>query len=140
MPSTLKQALPTTTPSSSDAMKDQSDYEVGYGKPPKHSQFPKGQSGNPKGRPKKLKNMQELLNEELEKKITVNGELVTKQCAIIRSLVHAAIKGSPSARKMVLDRMENQEEELEPFDPTLDDEVALFKLTRMYDQRGKEES
>jgi hypothetical protein len=121
-------------------MKDQSDYEVGYGKPPKHSQFPKGQSGNPKGRPKKLKNMQELLNEELEKKITVNGELVTKQCAIIRSWVHAAIKGSPSARKMVLERMENQEEELEPFDPTLDDEVALLKLTRMYDQRGKEES
>lgn len=27
-------------------------YEVGYGKPPKHTQFPKGQSGNIKGRPK----------------------------------------------------------------------------------------
>ena len=27
-------------------------YEVGYGKPPKHSQFQKGKSGNPKGRPK----------------------------------------------------------------------------------------
>jgi hypothetical protein len=25
------------------------DYEVGYGKPPKHSRFRKGQSGNPKG-------------------------------------------------------------------------------------------
>ena len=29
--------------------------EVGYGRPPKHSQFKKGQSGNPKGRPKKKK-------------------------------------------------------------------------------------
>ncbi len=28
------------------------DYEVGYGKPPRHTQFPKGQSGNIKGRPK----------------------------------------------------------------------------------------
>jgi Family of unknown function (DUF5681) len=28
------------------------DYEVGYGKPPKHGQFKPGQSGNPKGRPK----------------------------------------------------------------------------------------
>jgi len=25
----------------------ESDYEVGYGKPPKNSQFSKGQSGNP---------------------------------------------------------------------------------------------
>jgi hypothetical protein len=28
-------------------------YEVGYGKPPKDTQFKKGSSGNPKGRPKK---------------------------------------------------------------------------------------
>ena len=27
-------------------------YSVGYGKPPVHSRFKKGQSGNPKGRPK----------------------------------------------------------------------------------------
>ena len=29
------------------------DYEVGYGKPPKTTQFKKGTSGNPKGRPRK---------------------------------------------------------------------------------------
>ena|SRR6202035_3656812 len=27
-------------------------YKIGYGKPPKHSRFKKGKSGNPKGRPK----------------------------------------------------------------------------------------
>ena len=32
--------------------KDESEYEVGYGKPPKNTRFKKGQSGNPKGRPK----------------------------------------------------------------------------------------
>lgn len=26
------------------------DYEVGYGRPPKHGQFQKGKSGNPSGR------------------------------------------------------------------------------------------
>ena len=26
------------------------DYEVGYGKPPRHTRFTKGRSGNPRGR------------------------------------------------------------------------------------------
>lgn len=30
-------------------------YEVGYGKPPRHSQFKAGQSGNPKGERKALR-------------------------------------------------------------------------------------
>ena len=29
---------------------DEGDHEVGYGNPPRHSQFIKGQSGNPRGR------------------------------------------------------------------------------------------
>ena len=32
------------------------DYEVGYGKPPEQSRFKPGQSGNPKGRPKGVRN------------------------------------------------------------------------------------
>ncbi len=34
---------------------DEADYEVGYGKPPKSGQFKKGETGNPRGRPKKMK-------------------------------------------------------------------------------------
>lgn len=33
-----------------------SSYKIGYGKPPKYGQWKAGQSGNPKGRPKKKKN------------------------------------------------------------------------------------
>lgn len=34
------------------------DYEVGFGKPPKHSQFRPGQSGNPRGAPRKQRREQ----------------------------------------------------------------------------------
>jgi hypothetical protein len=44
---------------------DERDYEVGYGKPPRHSRFVKGQSGNPRGRPPGAKNMKTLLTKAL---------------------------------------------------------------------------
>ena len=45
--------------------KTRRDYEVGYGTPPLHTRFQKGQSGNPKGRPRGRKNLSSLLNEAL---------------------------------------------------------------------------
>ena len=48
-----------------------SDYEVGYKKPPKDTQFKPGQSGNPLGRPKGTKNLKTDLMEELGQKIVV---------------------------------------------------------------------
>lgn len=50
------------------------DYEVGYGKPPKHTQFAKGASGNPAGRPKGSKNLATHINEAVHKKVRVNTE------------------------------------------------------------------
>lgn len=57
--------------------KDSPDYEVGYGKPPQHSKFKKGQSGNPKGRPPKEKGPIKLDMEELldgPRRVTVGGK------------------------------------------------------------------
>src|ERR1700735_4184193 len=53
---------------------DESEYKVGFGKPPKQKQFVKGQSGNPKGRPKGSRNMQSILSEVFSKIVPFYGE------------------------------------------------------------------
>jgi hypothetical protein len=65
------------------------DYEVGRGKPPVHSRFQKGQSGNPR-RPRP-KNLPALLIEALNEKViaTIDGERreITKREAVVTQLV-----------------------------------------------------
>lgn len=78
-----------------------SDYEIGYGKPPKANRFKKGSSGNPKGRPKGKKNFATILVEELSEKLTIKeagkSRKVTKLEAVTKQLVTKAINGDPRA-------------------------------------------
>src|SRR5438128_8763465 len=46
-------------------------YEVGFGKPPKGTQFRKGESGNPKGRPKGKPNLATIINRTLQAKVII---------------------------------------------------------------------
>jgi Family of unknown function (DUF5681) len=50
---------------------NEGDYEVGYGRPPRHTRFVKGQSGNPRGRPPGAKNLSSLLGEALNETVIV---------------------------------------------------------------------
>ncbi|MFZ2143368.1 MAG: DUF5681 domain-containing protein [Xanthobacteraceae bacterium] len=79
---------------------------VGYNHPPREHQFRRGQSGNPSGRPKGARNFRSELREELSELITVrDGEReiqVSKQRALIKSLVAAAIDGNQRAAASVL--------------------------------------
>lgn len=81
------------------------EYEVGYGKPPKHAQFRPGQSGNPKGRPSGSKSPFTLLREELQRKVTLreNGRVttVTKLEAIMKRVVADTLSGKASQTKLL---------------------------------------
>jgi hypothetical protein len=50
---------------------DDTEYSVGFMKPPRHTQFKPGQSGNPHGRPKKTDTVADVLRKELNSRITV---------------------------------------------------------------------
>lgn len=77
-------------------------YEVGYGKPPRHSRFKPGQSGNPKGRPKGAKGLNTMVRETLGSKIAVRTANGTKHIsrieAVLQKTVEQAMKGNPRAQ------------------------------------------
>jgi hypothetical protein len=83
------------------------DYEVGFGKPPRHSRFKKGRSGNPRGRPSGSKNLATLFSEALNERVTVveNGRRrkITKREAVIAQLVNKSAGADLRAIKILFD-------------------------------------
>lgn len=83
-------------PSDENNAGEKDDYEVGYCKPPTHSRYGPGQSGNLGGRPPKRHDLTRLLEAELQQKITIteNGvsSTITKGQALLKTLVNDAIK------------------------------------------------
>ena len=95
----------TTSANPSPGSAAGSDYEVGYGRPPESARFKKGQSGNPKGRPKKaagnlLSFLDTLLTEDLP---TGNDSTMTKQEAFVRTLFDSATEGKSRAFQKFVD-------------------------------------
>jgi len=77
------------------------EYAVGYGRPPIHTRFASGVSGNPRGRPRGSKNLKTDVLEEIGEKVTVReGEKsrpISKQRAIVKAVVLRALRGDAKA-------------------------------------------
>lgn len=98
---------PISMPLEGGAGETSPDYAVGYRRPPIHAQFKKGQSGNPKGRPKASKNFKTDLLETLKTpiRVTQNGQqktLSTQKAAMLQ-LREQALRGNPRALDRLLD-------------------------------------
>jgi hypothetical protein len=83
-------------------------YEVGYGKPPRNTQFQKGVSGNPKGRPKKTLDFDHALLRESMAFVTINENgrprRISKHELAIKQLLNKTIGGNIPAARIYFDR------------------------------------
>jgi hypothetical protein len=81
------------------------DYEVGYGRPPVHTRFRKGQSGNPRGPRARGKTMPEAIRTALRAKVIVteNGQRKSMPYieVIARQLAKKAAGGDLSAIRTI---------------------------------------
>src|SRR5437868_8056347 len=121
-----------------------SDYLVGPGRPPLHTRFKKGQSGNPGGR--SAKSLPALLAAALDEEVyvTTNGRRrkLTKREAIIARMVDKSASADLRATKMLIDMMKDAEKKARvsapPPEPgplaAADEEVVQLLVARLRGQ------
>lgn len=72
-------------------------YVVGYGRPPKRTQFKKGQSGNPRGRKKGTKSPTSIMRALLDRKVEIRDRGRSRKVPLMEAILlgsaHLALKG-----------------------------------------------
>jgi hypothetical protein len=115
-------------------------YVVGYGKPPLHTRFRKGSSGNPLGRPKRVTDLASLLTRALDRRVLSDGRLAgTQREAIIIALVDKSAAGDLRATKLLFELMRQIGPAAAPPAAPEDDpgEILLRRLARLSGERGE---
>jgi Family of unknown function (DUF5681) len=125
-------------------------YTVGYKRPPQHTRFQKGQSGNPRGKTKGRKNYRTEFLEELSETVTVseNGRprKLPKQTLIIKRAVADAINGDARAREHLLrlmSQIDSFEAASEPAAPSATEDaeiMARFKMRLIEEIKAQDKS
>jgi hypothetical protein len=120
-------------------------YNVGYGKPPEHSRFKPGQSGNPKGRPRAARSLRTIVHDILNERITVRADgkqrRISRLEALVLRQVELAAKGNLRALEKLLHLHMTLVPDSEPIAPTGSDslgetdEAVLQEYARMIIRR-----
>jgi len=117
------------------------EYKVGRGKPPLHTRFKKGHSGNPRGPRPRAKNLLALLVRALNEPVVVTTDgqprQITKREAVIAQLVDKSTGADLRATKMLIDMLKDIEKgagtpppDTSAFTPA-DEEVVETLLVRL---------
>jgi Family of unknown function (DUF5681) len=83
-------------------------HKVGYGRPPLHTRFQKGHSGNPSGRPRAEKGVQaeQIILKEANRLVQVregeNVVVIPALQAVVRGIIVNAAKGNGPAQRLVI--------------------------------------
>lgn len=87
------------------------EYEVGYGKPPKHSRWKKGQSGNPKRRYRRPKRgVVELIDDLLAQQIEIVENGAARRVPILQAIITQLwIKEMSGSRRALAVRLQYQD-------------------------------
>jgi len=108
------------------------DYDVGYGHPPKSTQFQPGQSGNPKGRPKGSLNLATALHRAMRERVTViergRKKSITKLEAAAKQLANKAASGDLRAFQLLLPQLGQVDDSLAmaPTEVLAEDDKAVM--------------
>src|SRR5215470_7599963 len=105
-------------------------YQVGYGKPPKHSRFKPGRSGNPGGRRRGLRNLSTDVKRTLGTpvKVTEGGgtRTISTQEGILLKLREKALRGDPRALDRLLELARLNNDGSEPDQTVCADDRAIL--------------
>ena len=123
--------------------------EAGYGHPPVNTRFKKGQSGNPKGRPKGSRGLATILNRALSERVVINEggrrKTVTKLEAAVKQVTNKAASGDPVASRQLftlIQIIEQQPQETGRATNSLDDTdqtvvMGMLKRLNRYSNEGE---
>lgn len=92
-------------PMADDPTDHEPTYTVGYAKPPAHSRFQPGQSGNPKGKKKGQKSLKGIIATVLREKVTVRTSRGQKRMMKMEAIVHTAVSKALTGDRAALEQV-----------------------------------
>jgi len=106
-----------------------SDYKIGRGRPPKEKQFLPGQSGNPRGRPRKapraavpsqlLEDFRMISQMPVPIRTADGSKMVPGVLAVMYGILKGAVEGKPTALRMYMKFLELSYQDNVDRDPIL---------------------